>query len=87
MCHRNGEKADVSADHIYITMGKIDELDDTVDHRISQSYQGIHASQRNAVDELLYEMTPKVHKNHSHSKTGPHPCGPAAFLLPVHLLI
>jgi hypothetical protein len=50
--HRQG---DHRTDHHHFAVGEIDELDDAVDHRVAEGHDGIHAAQREAVDELLEE--------------------------------
>ena len=38
-------------------MGKVDHADDTVDHRVAQSQQGIHAAQLQAIDQILQDRS------------------------------
>src|SRR5690606_14337430 len=47
------------ADHHDVAMGKVDQSDDAVHHRVAQRDQRIDAAQRQAVNELLNE---DVHK-------------------------
>ena len=35
------------------TLYKVDELQDTIDHRIAKSYEGINATQGQAIHEML----------------------------------
>jgi hypothetical protein len=50
--HRHG---DHRPDHHHLAMGEIDELDDPVDHRVTQGHDGVDAAQREAIDQLLQQ--------------------------------
>ena len=45
--------------HQHFAMGKVDQLDNAVHHRIAQSYQGVHAAENQTIDDLLQQ---NVHK-------------------------
>lgn len=47
--------ANIGSDHVDIPMGKIDQVNDTVNHGVSQCNQCVNASKRYAVNYLLYE--------------------------------
>ena len=45
--------ADKGAQHKDFAMGKIDELEDAIDHRITECDQGVHEAQYQAIDQHL----------------------------------
>ena len=47
------EESDIGTHHQNVTMGEVDELQDTIDHSIAESYEGIYATQCQAVHEML----------------------------------
>ena len=45
--------ADVSADHVDVAVGEVDELDNSVNHGVAKGDEGVNTAQRQAVDHLL----------------------------------
>ncbi len=58
---RREEIARISSKHIDVAVSEIDEAQHTVDHRVAKSDQGIDRAERNAVDELLYDLNQSIH--------------------------
>ena len=50
--------ADEGADHHHVAVGEVEQLEDPVDHREAERDEGVHASQRQAVDGQLDELVP-----------------------------
>lgn len=55
-CHNNIKR--ISAYHDNIAMGEVYQLDDTINHAVSQSNQRINASQ----PQTVYNMLQKIHR-------------------------
>ena len=47
------------AQHEHRRMGQIQDIQHAKDERVAESEQGIHAPQKQAVDELLHALTPR----------------------------
>ncbi len=45
--------ADVTADHVDLTVGEVDHADDAVDHGVADGDQGVDTAQGQTVDDLL----------------------------------
>ena len=55
-----GNNSHVRAQHVDLAVGEVDQLDDPIDHGVAQGDQGIHAAERQAVNQLLDEhISPK----------------------------
>ena len=80
--HREG---DHGADHHHLAVREVDQLDDAVDHGVAERDDGVHAAQRQAVDDLLEEDV------HQRSTEGPlqrgQRCGAARAVDRVPLMI
>jgi len=50
---RGHAEADIGADHENITVGEIEQHQDTVDHRIPQGDQGIKTAPLQCIDQIL----------------------------------
>jgi len=49
----DGGPAGEGPDHEHLAMREVDQIDDAVDHGVTQGHQGIHAAQNQTVDDLL----------------------------------
>ncbi len=49
----HGEKTDICPHHNDVSVGKVQHFGNTVDHRIAQGNDGVHAAQTDAVDEIV----------------------------------
>ena len=49
----NYRKRDHGADHGYFTMREVNQLQDAVDHGVTQCHKRIHTAEDETVDELL----------------------------------
>ena len=70
-------QADERAHHEDVEMGKVDQLDDAVDHGEPEREQRIHRTQAHPVDDLLKQDIPRTHARTPVSKSfdNIHDCG------------
>lgn len=45
-----------SSDHVDFAVSKVDQLQDSVNHRVAQSDESVDASETDAVDEMLNKL-------------------------------
>ena len=56
MDHGHGIESGKGPDHQHITVGKVDELQNPVDHAVTERDQGVDRPERKSVDHLLQEL-------------------------------
>jgi hypothetical protein len=71
---RNHRECNHRAYHHHLAMGEVDQLDNAVDHGVTQRDHGVDAAQRESVDNLLQEdvhawadLNPKTRRTQSGS--------------------
>lgn len=58
--HPGDDKGDESADHVYLAMGEVDQLNDSVNHRVAQGNQRVDAALNDSAAEQLKQIL-KIH--------------------------
>ena len=56
----NQKKSDEGAHHIELTMGEIDQPNNSIHHGIAQGHEGVDAPLSDTIEEILAEIPKKI---------------------------